>query len=134
MAVLLITHDMGIIAENTHRVMVMYAGQVVEEGRTDVLFADRLHPYTEALLGCVPRLDSEGIGSDTLRSIPGAPPDLANLPPGCRFAPRCPQVRDHCTNHLPRLDSPLPGRQVACFFPLMGAAAAGDRLLAESRD
>jgi peptide/nickel transport system ATP-binding protein len=134
MAVLLITHDMGIVAENTHRVMVMYAGQVVEEGRTDTLFAHRLHPYTEALLGCVPRLDTEGGGSDVLVSIPGAPPDLAQLPPGCRFAPRCPQARDHCTNELPTLTSPLPRRQVACFFPLLGAAAARDRLAADRRD
>jgi oligopeptide/dipeptide ABC transporter ATP-binding protein len=134
MAVLLITHDMGIIAENTHRLMVMYAGQMVEEGRTDTVFVHRLHPYTEALLACVPRLDSEGAGSDTLMSIPGAPPDLANLPPGCRFAPRCSQARDYCTSQLPRLTSPLPGRQVACFFPLLGATGISDRLVAERRD
>jgi oligopeptide/dipeptide ABC transporter ATP-binding protein len=127
MAVLLITHDMGIVAENTHRIMVMYAGQIVEQGRTGALFEQRLHPYTEALLGCVPRLDSEGTRGDTLVSIPGAPPDLADLPPGCRFAPRCPQAREYCASQIPQPHWPLPQRQVACFFPLLDKAAAGER-------
>ena len=121
MTVLLITHDMGIVAQNTHRVLVMYAGQIVEEGRTTALFEHRLHPYTEALLGCVPRLETDGAGTARLASIQGAPPDLANLPPGCRFAPRCPQAVERCAAQLPGLEAPLPGRRVACFFPLLGA-------------
>jgi peptide/nickel transport system ATP-binding protein len=129
MAVLLITHDMGIVAENTHRIMVMYGGQIVEQSATPALFEQRLHPYTEALLGCVPRLYAEGAGSDTLVSIPGAPPDLANLPPGCRFAPRCPQARDLCRSALPRLESLPAGRQVACFFPLAGTSMAREPLV-----
>src|SRR5581483_8875040 len=90
MAVLLITHDMGIVAESTDRVMVMYAGQIVEHAATAALFQQRLHPYTEALLECVPRLDS--VGKATLASIPGLPPNPSDLPAGCRFAPRCSQA------------------------------------------
>jgi peptide/nickel transport system ATP-binding protein len=118
MTVLLITHDMGIVAQNTQRVMVMYAGQLVEEGSTAALFGRRLHPYTEALLGCVPRLDASRGGEDRLTSIPGAPPDLARLGVGCRFAPRCPSARDTCAVEAPTLSSPEPGRRVSCFFPL----------------
>jgi oligopeptide/dipeptide ABC transporter ATP-binding protein len=129
MAVLLITHDMGIVAENTHRIMVMYAGQIVEQSPTAPLFEHRLHPYTEALLGCVPRLYAEGASSDRLVSIPGAPPDLATLPPGCRFAPRCPQARDLCTDALPRLESLPSRRQVACFFPLVSTTPMSEPVM-----
>ncbi|HVA90676.1 MAG TPA: ABC transporter ATP-binding protein [Chloroflexota bacterium] len=122
MTVLLITHDMGIVAQNTQRVMVMYAGQLVEEGSTTSLFTRRLHPYTEALLGCVPRLDASRAGAVRLTSIPGSPPDLAHLPSGCRFAPRCPRARDRCAEQAPALLSPEPNRRVACFFPLTQAA------------
>ena len=125
MTVLLITHDMGIVAQNTQRVMVMYAGQLVEEGRTTALFGRRLHPYTEALLGCVPRLDTSFSGETRLTSIPGSPPDLAHLPPGCRFAPRCPAARERCIEQAPALGSPEPGRRVACFFPVGQTAAPG---------
>jgi peptide/nickel transport system ATP-binding protein len=130
MTVLLITHDMGIVAQNTQRVMVMYAGQLVEEGSTATLFGRRLHPYTEALLGCVPRLDASRGGEERLTSIPGAPPDLARLGVGCRFAPRCPSARDTCAVETPTLSSPEPGRRVSCFFPLNLAApsrAVGSR-------
>ncbi len=121
-AVLLITHDMGIVAQNTHRVLVMYAGQLVEEGATSTLFEQRLHPYSEALLGCVPRLDiGDGLPSERLVSIRGAPPDLASLPAGCRFAPRCPHAAAKCSEHVPLLSTALPGRTVACFYPLTGA-------------
>jgi peptide/nickel transport system ATP-binding protein len=124
MTVLLITHDMGIVAQNTQRVMVMYAGQMVEEGSTGTLFGRRLHPYTEALLGCVPRLDASRGGEERLTSIPGAPPDLAQLGIGCRFAPRCPSARDTCAVETPTLSSPEPGRRVSCFFPLNLATPA----------
>src|SRR6185312_6622700 len=121
MTVLLITHDMGIVAQNTQRVMVMYAGQLVEEGSTTALFGRRLHPYTEALLGCVPSLEATFDGQTRLTSIPGSPPDLAHLPAGCRFAPRCPHARDRCAEQAPTLSLPEPGRRVACFFPLTQA-------------
>ena len=117
MAVLLITHDMGILAESTDRVIVMYAGQIVEQAGTVALFEQRLHPYTEALLACVPRLDS--VGKATLANIPGQPPNPSDFPPGCRFAPRCNQARLTCGEQLPVLESPVPGRQVACFYPLL---------------
>jgi len=87
--------------------------------------AHRLHPYAEALLGCVPRLDGTGSERGALTTIQGAPPDLAHLPPGCRFAPRCPGAREQCGQRLPTLEVPLPGRQVACFFPLLAGTAAG---------
>ncbi len=119
MAVLLITHDMGIVAESTDRVMVMYAGQIVEQASTTALFQQRLHPYAEALLQCVPRLDDAG--DATLASIPGLPPNPADLPPGCRFAPRCPQVQPRCLQELPHLAAPVEGRRVACFYPLLAA-------------
>ena len=120
MAVLLITHDMGIVAESTDRVMVMYGGQIVEQAGTVAMFQQRLHPYTEALLECVPRLD--GGAEEALVSIPGQPPNPADLPPGCRFAPRCPRARPRCMEQLPLLEPAAPGRQVACFYPLLPAA------------
>jgi oligopeptide/dipeptide ABC transporter ATP-binding protein len=117
MAVLLITHDMGIVAESTDRVIVMYAGQIVEQASTVALFEQRLHPYTEALLACVPRLDS--VGKAMLASIAGQPPNPSDFPPGCRFAPRCSRARPTCGEQLPVLESPVLGRQVACFYPLL---------------
>ncbi len=134
MAVLLITHDMGIVAESTDRVMVMYAGQIVEQAATGALFQQRLHPYTEALLQCVPRLDS--VGTATLANIPGQPPNPSDLPPGCRFAPRCTHARPNCSESVPLLESPVPTRQAACFYPLLPTARPADRaaaVLKESR-
>jgi oligopeptide/dipeptide ABC transporter ATP-binding protein len=117
MAVVLITHDMGVVAETTDRVLVLYAGQVVEQGATGSLFTRRLHPYTEALLRCVPRIDTGGDAPrGGLTTIQGTPPDPAHLPPGCRFAPRCTQASEQCCRGL---RSPAPDRQVACFFPML---------------
>jgi len=123
--VLLITHDMGIVAQNTHRVLVMYAGQVVEESATSSLFDQRLHPYSEALLGCVPRLDLDDSRGEPRRliSIQGAPPDLANLPKGCRFAPRCFHATALCGDRVPALQAAQPGRSVACFYPLQATGS-----------
>ena len=87
MAVLLITHDLGVVAEMARRVYVMYAGQVVEEAPVEALFEHPLHPYTRALLDALPRLDAT---EARLRAIPGAVPDPRFHPPGCRFHPRCP--------------------------------------------
>jgi len=120
MAVILITHDMGVVAEMADRVLVMYAGQVVEHGATAPLFEQPAHPYTDALLRCVPRLDG-ATDKGMLASIQGMPPDLAALPPGCRFAPRCPRARQACTERTPRLEAVRPGRAVACVAPLLTA-------------
>lgn len=104
-AVILITHDLGVVAGMTDRVVVMYAGKVVETAPTDELFANPRHPYTLGLLASVPRLDEQRHAQ--LRTIEGAPPDLLNPPPGCPFMPRCAFARAICRT-MPPLD-PLPG-------------------------
>jgi len=99
-AIVLITHDLGVVAGMAHRVMVMYAGRQVELGSTDQVFRTPRMPYTAGLLGSIPSLDStEG----RLRPIPGAPPSLINLPRGCPFSPRCPLARDRCREEEPPL-------------------------------
>ena len=113
MGVLLVTHDLGVIAGRADRVLVMYAGRIVESGPTRELFARPRHPYTEALLGAIPRLDHER-GSE-LRSIPGLPPDLAHPPVGCRFAPRCAFATDRCRAEDPALAPDT--HAYACFHP-----------------
>src|SRR2546422_7757525 len=90
MAVMLITHDMGVIAETAQRVMVMYAGKVVEEASVKQLFKEPLHPYTQGLLRSIPRIDLAATKKQRLEAIPGVVPSLLNLPKGCSFAPRCP--------------------------------------------
>src|SRR5262252_2812351 len=94
MAMLLITHDMGVIAGHADRVNVMYAGRIVETAETDNLFKTMHHPYTQALLASIPRLSQDA--SQRLLNISGLPPDLANPPGGCRFAPRCSRATDKC--------------------------------------
>jgi oligopeptide transport system ATP-binding protein len=114
-AVILITHDLGVVAGMTDRVVVMYAGKVVEEGPTDELFANPRHPYTLGLLASVPRLDE--VRNATLRTIEGAPPDLLKPPPGCPFMPRCAFARSICRT-MPPLD-PVAGNSAhrkACWF------------------
>ncbi|HET6503683.1 MAG TPA: ABC transporter ATP-binding protein [Amycolatopsis sp.] len=113
MGVLLVTHDLGVIAGRADRVLVMYAGRIVESGPTRELFARPRHPYTAALLGAIPRLDQEK--GEQLRSIPGLPPDLAHPPAGCRFAPRCAFATERCHAENPVLTG---GRTAyACFHP-----------------
>lgn len=109
-AVVFITHDMGVIAEIATRVMVMYAGRIVERGTKSELFSDPLHPYTQALLNSIPPL--EGIRPHRLKSIQGAPPTLFNRPSGCAFAPRCINRFDACIN-TPLLTEN--GHDAACF-------------------
>ncbi len=104
-ALILITHDLGVVAGIADRVIVMYAGKVVEEAPTEELFANPRHPYTQGLLASVPRLDEQR--RTELRTIEGAPPDLLNPPPGCPFMPRCLFARNICRT-MPGLD-PLPG-------------------------
>ncbi len=93
-AILLITHDLGVVAETADRVQVMYAGRVVETGSVTQIFDDPRHPYTQALLASVPRLEGEVTGR--LPAIPGQPPDLRDRPEGCPFRPRCPHAHDRC--------------------------------------
>ncbi len=111
-SVVFITHDFGIVAATAHKVAVMYAGKIVEMGTTEEIFDSPAHPYTEALLRCVPRSDRlEG----RLVDIPGQPPDLANLPPGCSFAPRCPKVMDRCREAYPPEVEVTPGHTTKCW-------------------
>jgi oligopeptide transport system ATP-binding protein len=119
MGMIIITHDMGVIAETADDVAVMYAGQIVEQAPTQELFDHPEHPYTEALLGALPQLEGENVRRGRLRSIPGRPPDLIAPPPGCRFAPRCPHagLGDGCADHLPELRAIRPNHLVRSQHP-----------------
>ena len=120
MAVLLITHDMGVIAGRADRVMVMYAGKIVESASTVDLFENMRHPYTEALLASIPRLDQR---SDTvLYSIPGLPPDLSHPPAWCRFQPRCRYATTRCHEEEPLLTGSS-DHQYACFNPVANSVS-----------
>jgi len=112
-ATVLITHNLGVVAGMCERVMVMYAGRVVEEGPTDEVFARPRHPYTWSLLRSLPRLDSDR--KEPLRPIEGMPPDLAALPGGCAFHPRCPFVLDRCASDVPGLEPVGDDRAAACW-------------------
>ena len=114
MAVILITHDLGVIAEVADRVLVMYAGRVVEEGSATDLFENPLHPYTQGLLGSLPTLEG-GKRLRRLQAIPGLVPNLLALPTGCKFAPRCPKVIDACWPTEPELREVRPGRWARCI-------------------
>jgi len=113
MAILFITHDLGVVAEIAQRVVVMYAGVKVEEAPVDALFAAALHPYTKGLLAATP-VAGEG-SRQRLAEIPGRVPALSERPAGCLFAARCPLVFDRCITERPSLHDAGPGRQVACF-------------------
>jgi len=119
MGMMIITHDMGVVAETADEVAVMYAGQIVEQAETQELFDRPEHPYTEALLGALPQLEGENVREGRLRSIPGRPPDLIAPPPGCRFAPRCPHanLQDGCVDQLPELRPIRPGHLVRSRHP-----------------
>jgi oligopeptide/dipeptide ABC transporter ATP-binding protein len=126
MAMILVTHDLGVVANRTHNIVVMYAGKVVEQAPTEELFAHTRMPYTEALMRSIPRLDQASHAR--LQAIPGRPPDLANLPDGCRFAPRCPYAQDHCRREEPPLRTAGPGHLFACWYPV--GSAEGEQALA----
>jgi peptide/nickel transport system ATP-binding protein len=121
MGMLLITHDMGVIAGRADRVMVMYAGRIVEYGDTGNIFGRMRHPYTEALLESIPDLETDR--SHVLYSIPGLPPDLADPPANCRFAPRCRYVQTRCREEDPPLAGEDPDHPYACLFPVIGRQA-----------
>jgi oligopeptide/dipeptide ABC transporter ATP-binding protein len=116
-AIILITHDLGIVAEMCERVAVMYAGRIVEESDVETIFAEPKHPYTLGLIGSVPVL---GLVKDKLDVIPGSVPNLVNLPPGCQFAPRCRARIEHnleiCTKEEPQLKPIAPGHTVRCWL------------------
>jgi oligopeptide/dipeptide ABC transporter ATP-binding protein len=113
MAVIMITHDLGVIAEVAQNVAVMYAGKIVERAPVEELFAAPQHPYTQGLLGSIPSPDKLGRRLDVIR---GTVPHPLNLPPGCTFAPRCPQRMDICETAFPALEPTGPGRDVACYL------------------
>ena len=114
-SVLLITHDLGVVAENADRVLVMYAGKVIEQATVQQLFEAPAHPYTQGLIDSTPNLDLQG---GLLASIPGHVPDLARLPAGCAFAPRCSHAQSRCHVQMPDLSGHVDQRQVRCWFPL----------------
>jgi oligopeptide transport system ATP-binding protein len=113
-AIVLITHDLAVVAGLSDRVMIMYAGRAVETGPVRSIFADPRHPYTVGLLRSVPTLAGDP-GRD-LPTIPGQPPDLEHLPPGCPFASRCERVVARCTMERPALRAAGAGRLVACHL------------------
>jgi peptide/nickel transport system ATP-binding protein len=114
-AIILITHDLGVVADVADRVMVMYAGRKVEEAPARELFADPQHPYTTGLLAALPRSGRRSI-DEPLQEIPGVVPSLAQLPDACAFAPRCPRADDECRK-VPRLEPVGPAHRAACFHP-----------------
>jgi len=113
MAVVMITHNMGVVAELAHRIAVMYCGRIIEEGPTEAVFAAPAHPYTQGLIASIPSLENE---ARRLPMIRGVVPTLAELPPGCRFAPRCDQARLPCTQRQPALVAATgAGHRAACI-------------------
>jgi len=113
-SVIMITHDLGVVAEMCDRVCVMYAGRIVERAGVEELFADPLHPYTRGLLDSIPRLDR--VGRERLHTIGGAPPDLLDLPSGCPFRPRCSRAMEICAVQAPPEITIAAGRTVACHL------------------
>jgi peptide/nickel transport system ATP-binding protein len=124
MAVILVTHDLGVVAHRADEIAVMYAGRIVERAPTGTLFAETRMPYTQALMDSIPRL-SERSGA-RLHSIAGRPPDLIHPPPGCRFAPRCPYAQDKCRESEPPLRTAGSADHLfACWFPLVNGKPTG---------
>jgi len=113
MGLILITHDLGVVADVADRIAVMYAGRIVERAEVSDIYAAPAHPYTKGLLESIPRLDQKG---QTLSAIGGLPPNLTRIPPGCAFHPRCVMAQDICRTDRPELLDVGPGRQSACHF------------------
>jgi peptide/nickel transport system ATP-binding protein len=130
-SIILITHDLGVVAEMAQRVVVMYAGRKVEEASVEDLFAHPRHPYTRGLLGSMPHLSRSASGDDEdaspkrLVEIPGVVPSLKEALPGCLFAPRCPQASEHCHAKMPDMQTFGPGHQAACWHPILEPARPG---------
>jgi peptide/nickel transport system ATP-binding protein len=125
-AIMLITHDLGVVADTADRVLVMYAGRKVEEATADDLFAAPQHPYTEGLLGAVPN-PARRMADGPLREIPGIVPSLARQIGHCAFAPRCPRADERSHTERPSLEEVRPGHLVACFHPGARLLEAGER-------
>jgi len=113
MGLILITHDLAVVGEIADRIAVMYAGRIVETGATDAVFGAPAMPYTEGLMASIARVDQKG---QRLNPIVGAPPNLAHLPSGCPFHPRCPRAAERCPSELPALREVVPGRRSACHY------------------
>ena len=124
-AIIMITHDMGVVANICHRVHVMYAGRIVEQASCDQLFAHPRHPYTLGLLESVPRVRSESAGR--LVAIEGQPPDLVDLPVGCAFQPRCRFAEERCLREQPTLREMTSASKAACFLDSLGGAESAVR-------
>lgn len=116
MSLILVTHDLGVIAETCKRVVVMYCGRIIEMAETEDLFYRPHHPYTVGLLHSIPRIREKKL--DILPTIEGMVPDLMSLPKGCVFADRCPRVQERCRQESPPLEEKADGSQVACFYPV----------------
>ena len=119
MAMILVTHDLGVVATRTDEIIVMYAGNVVERAPTPVLFKSMAMPYTEALLKSIPRIANPS--HSRLVAIEGRPPDLIHPPAGCPFSPRCPYAQEKCHREKPPLVEAAPGHSYACWYPLTAA-------------
>jgi peptide/nickel transport system ATP-binding protein len=131
MAMVLVTHDLGVVAGRADEIAVMYAGRIVEHAPTRTLFTEMRHPYTQALLNSIPRLQYPS--HTRLQAIPGRPPDLVNPPPGCPFAPRCPHAQPRCLEEAPPLataPSVAADHRFACFYPV--GTPEGDDALARN--
>ncbi len=120
MAMILITHDLGVVAASCRQVAVLYGGRVRETGPVGPLFAAPAHPYTQGLLHAIPRIDQQG---EELAAIPGSPPNMTQPPAGCAFEPRCPYRREGCASQEPPLEGFAPDRTRACFAPLADVQA-----------
>lgn len=113
LSIVLITHNLGLVAEIADRLAVMYAGKIVEVGPAESIYHDSLHPYTYGLINCVPNINVE---QEELITMPGSPPDLAEPPPGCPFAPRCPYKMDICDREMPPLNAYRDDHKAACWL------------------
>jgi len=115
MAMIMITHDFGVISQMADYIYVMYAGRCMEYGTKEDLLVHPRHPYTVGLIQSVPAIESRQI--ERLKTIPGFPPDMLKLPPGCPFAPRCTKATDQCKQQMPELKETDQGHRVACYYP-----------------
>jgi oligopeptide/dipeptide ABC transporter ATP-binding protein len=113
LSIILITHNLGMVAEIADRIAVMYAGQLIEKGSANQIYHNPLHPYTYGLINCVPNIN---LDQEELITMPGSPPDLVAPPPGCPFAERCPYVMDKCHNNKPQLTEIKDGQMTACWL------------------
>ena len=120
-SIILISHNLAMVAEVADRIAVMYGGKIAEIGSAEQIFAAPLHPYTRGLIGCVPNIAAD---QDHLVSMPGSPPDLVTPPAGCPFADRCPEVMEICRRSPPQLVEYRPGQEAACWLHVPATARA----------